>query len=486
MRYHNILVAAFTIIIGLTYGCVKNQEAAPNPDGNNKPEPPVTLPKGVSTLLTGTTNGWIMVMHTGAKLPAPYYIEGYNNIATDASGNFYILFNPGGPADLDPGPGITLKAQGPVCLAKYDADGKFLWHKLFGASTIAYGEGLVVDPFGNAILAFSVMDDGTLTTDDKQYVVKGKGETGCFVKVNGAGKTLGIYEIGYNEVGISSSGKLSIYNIATDAAGNIYATGLHDGYTATTIPVSSSSYNTIFTIKLNNDGAFQWCFVLGSDGWFVPPALAVDKAQNVIFTGTLGSPIRGLKIPGADLSDDGRLICKLNKDGNLMWLKNYFDPRIGSEDISAMTTDANGDIYTIGNDTYNGNVDVTRKFSAAGEKMWKTITQTVTNRTNPRITINSKGEIMVAGNFVNKPNTTFGYGIYLTRYSSGGSTLWNKKLTGVNTDLGQAYLSGIAYDQQDNLRLIGIFEHDFNFLNTTVKAIDNVSDPHFIAKIPDR
>jgi hypothetical protein len=485
MRYHRFTIIAFSIIIGLICGCKKTPLPNTDPDKIDKPDPPVTLPKGVSTLLTTTNTGWIMALHTGATLPAPYYVEGYNNIATDALGNFFILFNPGGPADLDPSPGVTLKAKGPVCLAKYDGDGKFLWHKLFEASTITYGKGLVVDPFGNAILAFSVMDDGTLTTDDKQYAVKGKGETGCFVKVNSAGKTLGIYEIGYNEIGISSSGKLSIYNIATDAAGNIYATGLHDGFTGTTIPANSSSYNTIFTIKLNNNGAFQWCFVLGCDNWIVPPALAVDKAQNVFFTGFLGSPIRGLKIPGADLSEDGRLICKLNKDGNLVWLKNYFKSENQFEEITAMVTDDNGSVYTVGNEFLSDDNDIVRKFTSNGEKVWKTITPTFTDRSNPRMAVNSKGDILVADNFIKKGSSIFGYGVNLTRYSSAGNTLWYKKLTGVNTDLGQAYLSGIAYDKQDNIHIIGIFEHDFNFFNATVKAIGALSDSHFIGKTPD-
>ncbi len=94
---------------------------------------------------------------------SPYLDSGFR-VAADGAGNVFVAGSFRGGADFDPGPGsrILVPAGSPDCgdafLAKYGADGRYLWAHNFGgpvseAGSFQAGSALDVDSAGNVLLA---------------------------------------------------------------------------------------------------------------------------------------------------------------------------------------------------------------------------------------------------------------------------------------------------------------------------------------------
>lgn len=80
--------------------------------------------------------------------------EGYS-VVTDASGNVYVTGGFSGTTDFDPGAGtanLTSAGLADLFLAKYDANGNYLWAIRIGDLGDDYGKDIALDASGNIFL----------------------------------------------------------------------------------------------------------------------------------------------------------------------------------------------------------------------------------------------------------------------------------------------------------------------------------------------
>jgi hypothetical protein len=145
-------------------------------------------------------------------------------------------------------------------------------------------------------------------------------------------------------------------SLALDASGNVYITGSC---------YNSSNYADCVTIRYGNDGTFHWLQLYNGPAAShdAGNALAVDGAGNVC-------------VAGYSYNSSGRsdvLTVKYNSGGALLWAGIY-DAGTGTQDVGkAMGLDASGNIYVAAETSVPGLVNsdyLTIKYTASGVQAW--------------------------------------------------------------------------------------------------------------------
>ena len=125
--------------------------------------------------------------------------------------------------------------------------------------------------------------------------------------------------------------------IATDASGNIYATGNSD--------------RTMYVTKFDSSGNIIWSKTIGGSGKVEVNGMAVDKANNVYLTGSYEDVIDF--DPGPAVNEPGNkggadiYTLKLDTNGNFVWLN--VAGSTGSDAGQGVTIDDQGYVYVTGN-----------------------------------------------------------------------------------------------------------------------------------------
>lgn len=141
------------------------------------------------------------------------------------------------------------------------------------------------------------------------------------------------------------------YDIAVDAVGNVYVTGMGSW--------GGANEEDYLTLKYDAFGNLLWA--ASYDGpdhlWDEASALALDGQGNVIVTGlSWGSS------SGYDLTT-----VKYDADGNQLWVKRFSGPGNANDWASAMVLDEAGNVYVTG---ASGGDSVTIKYDANGNELW--------------------------------------------------------------------------------------------------------------------
>ena len=215
-----------------------------------------------------------------------------NGIAIDSIGNAYVTGQTGGFAPLYPTtPGAfqrTLNSSSNVFVTKLNASGSALIYSTFiGGSGIDFGNGIAIDPTGNAYLTGSTSSvdfpttPGAFQTTNQSNV----GFSDVFVtKLNAGGSAL-IYStyIGgvLNDIG---------NGVAIDSTGNAYVTGstASPAYptTAGAFQTTRSGSQDVFFTKLNAGGsALIYSTYVGGSNDDVATGIAIDSTGDAYVTG---------------------------------------------------------------------------------------------------------------------------------------------------------------------------------------------------------
>lgn len=252
-------------------------------------------------------------------------------IAVDSSENAYITGYFGNIADFDPGSAVSnLISMGPVAMvhdvfvAKYDADGGYLWANSMGGKADDNGLGIALDQASN------------------------------------------VYITGY----FSDTAIFDPWGAATDtlvSAGRKRA------------DVSYSDYD-MFLAKYDAAGKYIWAKTLGSKFEDIGYAIAVDRVGNIFVTGTFsdtavfdpwGAATNKLVSVGGQTYATSRLdafLAKYDPDGNHMWSGNIGNSYTNIYGLG-ITCDDKGNTYATGQ--FNDTADLdpgakTANFKAVG------------------------------------------------------------------------------------------------------------------------
>ena len=249
-------------------------------------------------------------------------------------------------------------------------------------------------------------------------------------------------------------------NVATDATGNVYATG--DMSSDTLIFGNDTLFKTglvdFFIVKYAPDGAVQWAHNAGGTGGVDDGTdITVDKAGNIYVIGFFTSAtITFGTYTLTDAASTGSFLTKYDPSGNVLWA---VDNTISGDDRPrSVATDSAGNVYTTG----NGNNGIyIRKYNEAGGVVWTdsaiaTIYDAFAIGTdkwgNSYITGSFRGDSIIFGpDTLHDPTGT--RNIYLAKYDSSGNLNWARSVGAPS--YAEAY--GLATDVAGNFYLTGYF-----------------------------
>ena len=308
----------------------------------------------------------IWAKQTGGKSNTSAPTDKGTGIVLDEKGNSYTTGNFWDYSDFDPGPGsypLTTGGVSDVFVCKLNANGQFVWARRMGGQNYQDGNDIAIDKKGFLYLTGNFQGVTDFAPGKPEFTLTPSGYTNGFVcKMDTNGNVIWAKQLG----GVPGSmDQIKGMGVAVDDSGNVYSVGLF-GYNPGggvdldpgpgTFYLTGSGDFDLYISKLDKDGNFVWGKKLGTPSRESINKIALDQHGDIFITGYFKNKMDFDPGPGeyflqSGIFDNDIFICKLNKDGNLIWAK-----RIGG---------ANTDI---GNDIYidsRGNVLTTGEFAGA-------------------------------------------------------------------------------------------------------------------------
>lgn len=253
---------------------------------------------GVFNMTSGFQGCFISALDAGGNFLWAKRIEGNNNlgnyITTNSLGNLVIVGEFAGTVDLDPGPGVlnlTSAGGSDIFILKLDGLGNFIWAKAVGGIASEIEEAVSLDPLGNVYVCGRFLLTADFDPGAGIANLTAFGSTDIFVlKLNDNGNFLWARQMG----GVSPDGGK---DIATDAAGNVYTTGIFQDVAdfdpgPGVFNLTTKGNNDIFISKLDTDGNFVWAVGFGSGtSEDQGQGISVDATGSVYTTGSFDGQV---------------------------------------------------------------------------------------------------------------------------------------------------------------------------------------------------
>jgi len=243
-------------------------------------------------------------------------------------------------------------------------------------------------------------------------------------------------------------------DIAVDASGNVYVTGL--GYNQLPMPPYTFYFHWV-TGKGNASGATEWSEIYAPnvDTLSAPAALAVDGAGNVYVTGY------SFGVASYDYTT-----VKYNASGVQQWASRYNGPGNSGDYAAALAVDGSGNAYVTGYSTGSdtGYDYATVKYNASGVEQWAIRYGGSGDDRAQDLAVDGAGNVYVTGyRFFSVPKMDD----YVTiKYNASGIPQWTTPYHASMTDRP----SSLALDQSGNVYVTGYtFQSGEGNNYTTVK-----------------
>ncbi len=256
-------------------------------------------------------------------------------LATDPAGNIYGTGHFEAPVDFGGGAHTPLGTRSGF-IVKFDASGVYQWSKGFG-DAITTPRAVAIDPMGN-VVATGVFNG---SVDFGGGVIPTQGATDAYVvKLSSAGAHQW-------SMGFGKSGNQNGRAIVADASGNVYVEGEFSG-TANFggADLVSQGLNDTFLVKLSPAGAHLWSKRFGDAMDQTGVGVALDSAQNPVFTGVFSGTI---DFGGASLTSQGGIdvfFAKFDPSGNHLWSKAISGA--SSQGLGTLTVDPADNVVIVG------------------------------------------------------------------------------------------------------------------------------------------
>jgi Bacterial Ig-like domain/Beta-propeller repeat len=195
------------------------------------------------------------------------------------------------------------------------------------------------------------------------------------------------------------------YGVATDSTGNIYVTGYTngslDGVPNADISGTAGTTGDVFLVKYNSAGQWQWTRLLGTQYNDVAHGIAIDASDNIYVAGyTFGTLDNTNPNPSVGTISNA-FVARYNTAGNLILVRQ--SGTAFNNKAYGVTVDTTGNIYVAGEtgdtvaDPTSGDIFLAQ-YSAAGVQNWiKTLASTVAAADTAYGVAVSGGNIYVAG-----------------------------------------------------------------------------------------
>jgi hypothetical protein len=361
------------------------------------------------------------------------------DVAVDTAGNSYLTGTFSGTVDFAPvdpanaADTLTSRGSGDAFVAKYSSNDTLLWVRRMGGDAGDFGTKLTIDTGGNAYITGwfgEAADFGPFT------LTSAGNNDGFAMKLDESGNVTWARRWG---AGLNDSGK----GIGVDAAGNVYALGVHSDLTGN--PNSPNDGHDVF--KFSPTGTLAWTRSVATQNINSSGDMAVDAAGNVYVAGAFSGsvdfdPSSKTKYAYAGPSSSA-FVLKLTSAGNYGWVTPFVGQMSGSAaHAQSIALEAAGNVVVGG--YYLGTVDF--------------------NPTGGTTTLPSVG------------------GGFITKLNNNGALVWAKALAKdpSNTESGATFVYGLAIDAAGSIyatgRFAGIVDFDPGVGTHSVRSVRNATD----------
>lgn len=394
--------------------------------------------------------------------------DGVGAAKTDPDGNLYVAGFFSATANFQ-NKVLTSYGDADIYLAKFGPHGRLLWIVQAGGVGLDEACDLAFDAKGNVYLTGWFSDSATFQSANGQSTtVNGYVHENIFVaKYSPAGRLLWLRR-GGNPVFYEGNNRA--WGIAVNPrAGTVYLTGYAEGTILFSTsagpdqPVSGPDGWHMYLVKYDTQGNFRWGVTDTAEGNTIAYKVAADRNDNAYVVGwfEFGAAfssrdgnsqfVSGFSTPNyPDYADDAFLV-KYDGHGNLKWINHAGGYKAIANNLALRD---------------DGRITIT---GLVGNIFWGSTSQAETI-----ITTQPGGATVSLGS--GQLTNPYNWDILLATYNSSGTLLNARRIGGANRDFG----TGLAYDLQGNLYVIGFFSGVVDFggqaLNGT--AASNV----FVAK----
>ncbi|MCP4442611.1 MAG: T9SS type A sorting domain-containing protein [Aureispira sp.] len=241
------------------------------------------------------------------------------DLATDGTSLYVAGRFAGSGVDFDPDVGTNTKNSAggsDVFLAKYDVDGNHEWVVTAGHTSSDYSRDVAIDGNGDVYWVGRFDANGTNVNFDP---IGGSGSTlttttssadAFLVKYN----TNGEYQWGHTFGEPGTTNTDYAYGVATDAANNVYITGLTEGDTNFD-PIGSALFNPatgnnedMYLASYNSAGEFRWLSKIGNASQNIEYGYEVSVSSSYVY---VAGRVRGTTIDIYDATNINTAIATL-------------------------------------------------------------------------------------------------------------------------------------------------------------------------------
>jgi hypothetical protein len=289
-----------------------------------------------------------------------------NKLKVNSSGEIYTLGYVAGSVDYDPGPGTAILSNSNtitnIVLAKYDANGNYLWAKKMNGALDADAKSLALDDSGNVIICGKFLGSVDFDPNAGSFLLNSSttATDGFLAKYDSNGNLLFAYDFGVSQ-------NDECLSVTLDSSNDIICTGTFRGTVdfnpGTAVnSLTASSGSEAFILKLKNDGSFSWVKKYGgSGGGTFPLEVKTDRSKNIItaghFKGTVNLATAPGSFPASTNANWANIYTqKLDSSGNFLWASQFGG--VDSDYLGGISIDSLMNIYMGG--SAQGIIDLDR------------------------------------------------------------------------------------------------------------------------------
>jgi hypothetical protein len=276
----------------------------------------------------------------------------------DLNGNVFVTGYFQETVDFNPGSGTNnfTATSYDIFILKLDASGNYAWNYDLGSNPAEQGRAIQCDASGNVYTSGSYASTLDFNLGAGSEVMNASGVADIYLlKLTNSGDFIWSRKIG----GISNEFAVSMaidVNGAAILGGYFASTTTFNSFP--NVSVTSAGLDDAFVVKFNSDGVHAWTRTIGGTGFDRTQAVATDAQGNVyatgFFQGTVDlNPEQGLENYTAVLEDCFAL--KLTPNGE--FINASVMGGAGSDYSYGIATDAIGGIYTCGSFTQTADFD---------------------------------------------------------------------------------------------------------------------------------
>jgi hypothetical protein len=397
------------------------------------------------------------------------------DVDVDAAGNVVTVGDYFGTVNFGGGP-LTSAGDLDVYVAKFDAAGNHLWSLRFGDTDRQLAKSVAVDDSDGSIVVAGIFQ-GSIDFGGGPLVSAG-GFDAFMVKFDASGN----YDWSRS---YGDSGDQLAYVVAVDLDHNVVLTGpftnkVDFGGGALTSAGSNDVYIALFDLN----GDLQWAERYGDASAQATYGLATDADGNILATGGFGGTLDfgGAPLVSAGLSDI--FVVKLDRGGSHMWSASFGD---GLDQYGiGVTADSQGNVLGVGD--FEGTVDFgggpissagwydafLAKLDGAGGHLWSHGFGEGNGQFTGGVAVDADDHVAMAGYFevaidlgggpIAGVGTTDGY---VARFDAAGNHLWSD---GFGAALENQYGIACATDAAGGIAVIGYGSGDFDFGGGTIPS----------------